>query len=308
MNLKASVVITTKNRKEDLRKAVRSSLAQQPPLEIIVIDDGSTDGTAEMVRTEFPGVVLHRFEVSKGSIVRRNQGARMATGEIIFLIDDDSEFSTPDIVEQTLREFAHPRVGAVAIPYVDVKYGPQVRHRAPEAEGVWVAGQFVGAAAALRRDVFLALGGYRELLQHMAEERDYCLRMLDAGFVVKMGRADLINHYESPIRKSNWNRRFGRRNDLLNAVCNIPFPQVLVHFPGTMLSGALYGARNGCLIETLKGYLLFASVARSAWAERKPVAQETYRLARLLKRQRWCRLEKIESRLPALVGVKPNPN
>lgn len=300
MKLKASIVITTKNRKEDLRKAIQSSVAQQPPVQVIVIDDGSTDGTAEMVRSEFPGVELFRFEESQGYIVRRNHGARLAAGEIIFSIDDDAEFSTPDVVAQTMREFAHPRVGVVAIPYVDIKYGPKVRHRSPEAEGVWVAGQYVGTAHALRKDIFLALGGYRELLHHMGEERDFCLRMLDAGFVVKMGSSDLIYHYESPVRKSNWNRRFTRRNDLLNAVCNVPFPQVLLHMPGTIISGALYGARNGCLIETLKGYLLFASVARKAWAERKPVTSETYRLDRLLKRQRWCRLEIIEPHLPLL--------
>ena len=175
-----------------------------------------------------------------------------------------------------------------------------MRHQAPDAKGIWVAGQYVGAAAAVRRNVFLALGGYRELLHHMAEERDFCLRMLDAGFVVRMGRADLIYHHESPVRKLNWNRRYGRRNDLLNAACNVPFPAVLFHFPGTILSGSLYGLKHQCLFETLRGYLLFTWVIKAAWRERKPVAVNTYLVAQRLKRKRWCRLEEVESELNPL--------
>ena len=104
MPLTASIVITTKNRKEELRLALRSAVTQSGQPEIIVLDDGSTDGTAELVRVEFPQVTLHRFEESKGLVVRRNEGARLAAGDVIFSIDDDAMFSTPRIVEQTLGE------------------------------------------------------------------------------------------------------------------------------------------------------------------------------------------------------------
>ena len=58
--MKASIVITTKNRKESLRRAIASAVMQTIPVEIIVIDDGSTDGTSEMVTSEFPQVRLER--------------------------------------------------------------------------------------------------------------------------------------------------------------------------------------------------------------------------------------------------------
>ena len=59
----ASVVITTKNRQDELRVAIQSALKQTAHVEIIVVDDGSTDSTAEMVRREFPGVRLIRHDV-----------------------------------------------------------------------------------------------------------------------------------------------------------------------------------------------------------------------------------------------------
>src|SRR5262245_32687574 len=106
---RASLVITTKNRKEDLRKAIVSALRQTEPLEVLVMDDGCTDGTEQAVRREFPSVQIHRTETSQGYIVQRNRGARLARGSIIFSLDDDAAFSTPNIVEQTLADFVHPR-------------------------------------------------------------------------------------------------------------------------------------------------------------------------------------------------------
>jgi glycosyltransferase involved in cell wall biosynthesis len=145
----ATVVITTKDRKQDLRRAVRSAVEQTAAPEVLVIDDGSSDGTAEMVHEEFPSVRLCREEESAGLIVRRNQGARMAEGDIIFSIDDDAEFSSPHVVEQILQEFDDPRTGAVAIPYVDVKRSPEMRQEAPVSDKRYCTFSFRGTAHAL---------------------------------------------------------------------------------------------------------------------------------------------------------------
>src|SRR6476620_11437826 len=103
MSRSATVVIVTKNRRDDLRRAVQSVIRQSAAVEILVFDDGSTDGTSEMLRAEFPGVTVHRSERSQGYIVHRNRGASMATGEIVFSVDDDAEYSTPNVIEQTLN-------------------------------------------------------------------------------------------------------------------------------------------------------------------------------------------------------------
>src|SRR3954453_10382370 len=103
----ATILIVTKNRKNDLRKAVASALMQTAPLEVLVIDDASTDGTSDMIRSEFPSVRLHRVEQSQGYIGHRNRGAEMAAAApIVITIDDDAGFNSAHTVEQTLREFA----------------------------------------------------------------------------------------------------------------------------------------------------------------------------------------------------------
>src|SRR5215204_4542729 len=118
---RATVLITSKNRKEELRVAIASALEQTAKPEVLVIDDGSTDGTSDLVRTEFAQVNLHRFEQSEGLIVQRNRGAELAAGEFVLSMDDDAIFSSPHVVEQTLADFDHPGIGAVAIPFINVR-------------------------------------------------------------------------------------------------------------------------------------------------------------------------------------------
>ena len=104
----------------------------------------------------------------------------MAEGDVIFSLDDDAVFSSRFVVEQTLRDFSHPRIGAVAIPYIEPHKANKEMQRAPTREDVWITASYIGTAHAVRRDVFLALGGYREHLVHQGEEGAFCIRMLAA--------------------------------------------------------------------------------------------------------------------------------
>jgi glycosyltransferase involved in cell wall biosynthesis len=148
-----------------------------------------------------PQLRLIRHKVSAGYIVRRNEGARVAKGDVVFSLDDDAVFSSPFVLEQTLRDFSHPRIGAVAIPYIEPHKANKEMQRAPTREDVWITASYIGTAHAVRRDVFLALRGYREHLVHQGEEGDFCLRMLAADAAQVMtdsgGREterDLFNH------------------------------------------------------------------------------------------------------------------
>jgi hypothetical protein len=99
---------------------------------------------------------------------------------VVFSLDDDAVFSSTFVVEQTLQDFSHSRIGAVAIPYIEPHKANKEMQRAQTREDVWIMASYIGTAHAVRRDVFLALGGYREHLVHQGEEGDFCLRMLAA--------------------------------------------------------------------------------------------------------------------------------
>jgi glycosyltransferase involved in cell wall biosynthesis len=281
--VKASVVVTTRNRKDELRGTLRSACAQTAQPEVLVIDDGSTDGTADMIRREFPRIVLERFEESKGYIVRRNAGARMATGDVIFSIDDDAAFSTPEVVRQTLPEFDDPRIGAVAIPYIEPHKGNRLFQQAPDRNHVWVADRFIGTAHALRRDVFLKLGGYREHLVHQGEEGDYCLRMLDVGYFVRLGNADPILHFESPKRDFRRMDYYGARNAILFVWQNVPWPAFPLHLLATTFNVLCWTFRPGRFIRRLRAVLVGYGWCLAHWRARCPVARSSYVRARALR-------------------------
>jgi GT2 family glycosyltransferase len=153
---------------------------------------------------------------------------------------------------------------------------------------------FVGTAYALDRELFLRIGGYRGVLKHSGEERDFCSRLYARGYCVRLGTAPAVYHYASPIRDAWRARMLERRNDICNACWNVPFPQLLYHLPGTVLSGLRYGVSHGCLGATLAGYRRAPGICLRHWNERAPVRAGIYRLLRKLNRQQLLPLEEIE--------------
>lgn len=293
----ATVVIATRNRRDELRTAIASVLAQTVPIEILVIDDGSCDGSPEMVNLEFPSVRLERSVVSRGCVAQRNRAAKLAKGQVIFSIDDDAAFVSSRTVEQTLREFDSNRIGAVAIPYVEPRKSALVRQQVPAKEGIFVTDSFIGTAHAVRRDLFLQVGGYREDLVHQGEEMDFCLRLLEAGYVVRVGRGDPISHFESPRRDLGRMDFYGRRNDILFVWHNVPIQYFLLHAMATSVNGIVAGIRVGRLLSMLRGTLSGYASCLKRWTDRRPVNPTIYRLSRRLKKHGPQSLENIESLL-----------
>jgi GT2 family glycosyltransferase len=291
----ATVVIVTKDRRADALRAVASAVSQQPAAEVLVVDDGSVDGTAESVREAFPHVRIERFDESEGYIVRRNQGAELASGRILVSIDDDAEMSSADVVAATVADFDDPQVGAVAIPYLDLP-DQTVRQRAPGIEGVNLVHRFRGTAYAVRRDLFLEIGGFRTTLFHQAEEADFCLRLLDAGYVVRLGRAAPIQHHASPSRVPERAWFYECRNGILFAWHNVPMPALVLQLTKTTLNLLRLG--RGVRRTTLfaRGLLVGYRDALRDRSGRRPVRPDTWRLySRLGKRP--ATIEDVRTRL-----------
>jgi len=304
--LSATIVIPTKNRKDDLRRAIVSCLNQTVLFEVLVMDDGSTDGTAEMVKREFPTIGFHRDEVSQGPAVQRNRGVKMASGAIVFSIDDDADFPSRHTGAQTLAEFDFPKVGAVGIPLINVNTSPKVLQRAPSRDGIFVTDAFWGGACAVRRDVFLRVGGYREYLRQQLEEDDLAIRILDAGYFTRLGNADPIHHYESPIRDRRYQDILGARNKILFGWHNVPMPDVLLYLPGTCVTHFAHGLKIRHPLRIVRGIENgFAACVLEQFDQRRPVRRATYRLFRRIRKSRAVRLEAVQRFLSAANPPRP---
>ncbi|MEV4266721.1 glycosyltransferase [Kribbella sp. NPDC049584] len=112
-----SVIVPAYNESAGIEAAIRSLVASDHPVEVIVVDDGSTDGTADLVealiRDEgLPWVRVIR-QPNAGKPVALNTGLRAARYELIVMVDGDTVFE-PDAVRNLVQPFAHPGVGAVS--------------------------------------------------------------------------------------------------------------------------------------------------------------------------------------------------
>ena len=303
----ATVVITTKDRRDELPLAIESVLAQEgADIELLVVDDGSRDGTSEMVAGRYPGVRIDRSERSLGLIAQRTRAAGLASAPVIVSIDDDARFVSPHTIAQTLADFDHERIGAVAIPFVDIRaQGTAARQEAPDHAQRWIAHVYVGTAHALRRDVFVELGGYRGSLIRQGEEVEYCLRMLAAGRVVRLGRADRLEHHESPRRPTADMYRLSSRNELLRTFYLEPLPGALATAAKQVAANVAVAHRHGHGRPGARGIAEAVAMAARTRSQRRPVGRGVMRADRALRRREPLRLEALEPLMPAIDPAAP---
>ena len=103
-----SVIIPTYNRCELLKRALLSVFSQTLlPTEVVVIDDGSTDGTNAMICAEFPEVIYYRQE-NLGVSSARNLGIQHTTGDWLAFLDSDDEWLPEKLSRQTAALAANP--------------------------------------------------------------------------------------------------------------------------------------------------------------------------------------------------------
>jgi glycosyltransferase involved in cell wall biosynthesis len=299
VSLKACIVITTKDRKEELRRCLASCMTQQPPVDVLVLDDGSRDGTGAMVEREFPTVRLIRSEVSRGVIAQRNRGAQLADGDVVISLDDDAVISTPDLVRATLAQMGDPRVGAVAIPIREFRGGAlwDVGVRAPDAERIYVCREYVGCAHAVRRDVFLRLGGYFRFLRFGYEELGLSMLLLESGFAVRVGTSAPILHYPSLQRDVAGQKREFARSAVLVAWRVVPWSRLPLHLLGVAYHIVQHGVQNGFFMSRLRGLAAGMACCVREPVARAPVSRATYRVIREMTRCGAMPLELVAQRL-----------
>lgn len=281
---RATIVVPTKNRRDELRRALLSVRRQTIPLDVFVMDDASTDGTSEMVQREFPEFTLRRSDVSAGPTAQRNLGTSLARTPIVVSIDDDCVLENPDTLEKTLTIFDNERVGLVSIPYIDALNSGALQGHAPDSTTPYAAFSFRACSYAVRKDAFLQAGGYRELLTIQGEEDDLSIRLFDHGYLVIAGDAPPIYHYESPRRDFSRVDMLGARNTILFTWLNVPLFALPVHLAATTYNLLAWGFKVGRPKNRTRGVLRGFRDTIANWRQRAPVKSSTYLLFRRLKK------------------------
>ena len=243
-----SIVIATRNRKVDLLRALESCFAQSyGPLELLVFDDASDDGTESAVREAFPAVRYFRQLESIGQVSLRNRGFQEARGRYVFSIDDDAYFSDRSIVSAVVEFFesAPETVAVVAIPFVEPRPSNSWHGVAgvydPTKNGARELRSFVGCAHALRREPVVKLDGYRSCFGFgQGEERDLAIRLMQAGFSIVSVPTKPIVHVPNPTRDLARLAFYSVRNTLLFDFLYVPTLLLIPRFLSDTVRLVLY--------------------------------------------------------------------
>lgn len=198
--MNVSVIIPSFNRRAVLSRALHSVYAQSlPALEVIVVDDGSTDGTDEMVQTRFPQVT-YVYQPNGGVSAARNNGIRLAQSEWIALIDSDDEWRPEKLRRQYEALVRYPDFRVCHTEEIWIRRGKRVNAKRIHAKaGGWIFQHCLPLCAMspssilIHRDVFDEVGLFDETLP-ACEDYDLWLRITAKYPVLFIPNAQIIKY------------------------------------------------------------------------------------------------------------------
>lgn len=234
MNARISVVVLTHNRLNEVTATVEQLLALPERPAVIVVDNGSTDGTAHALRHRFPEVRVIACDRNIGA-AGRNHGVAATATEYVAFSDDDTRWQ-PGSLEHAVRTLdASPSVavlsGRVLVgdersidpTCARMKTSPLSRDGLP---GPALVGYMAGACV-FRTEVFREAGGYEPRLFLGGEEALVSLDVLDRGYAIVYCETLVVTHYPSSARDAGLRRRMLARNEALVAWLRLPLAEAI---------------------------------------------------------------------------------
>ncbi len=200
-NSRVSIVIPAYNSAVSLRETIKALLCQNYPgeKEIIVVDDGSTDATREVVKG-FPQV-QYFYQDNAGPATARNRGWKISTGEVVFFTDADCE-PKETWIKTMLGYLAETKVAVVSGSY-GIKNNDSLLARCIYREIIFrhrtlmpdYPKSFGSYNFCVRRNVMMEVGGFDETYRSASgEDNDLSYRIFKAGYAIRFAKKVEVNH------------------------------------------------------------------------------------------------------------------
>ena len=213
-----SVVIPTYNRAARLRRVLSALARQTYPrtcYEIVVVSDGSTDGTDDMLREHPPTEIVFAAQVNGGPASARNRGIDLASGKLLLFIDDDV-IATPSLLERHVESHREGGEGLVVIgpmstppdghlsPWVQWEQTMLYRQYNAMVSGIYdpTPRQFYTGNASVARDAVVAAGGFDPTFRR-AEDIELAYRLEAAGLRF-IFNPDAVGHHHAERSFASW--------------------------------------------------------------------------------------------------------
>jgi glycosyltransferase involved in cell wall biosynthesis len=201
--LRVSCIVPVYNGERFLAEALDSILAQtHRPFEIIVIDDGSTDGTPEVI-AGYAGRVRYQRQENAGVAAARNAGLELASGELIAILDADDLWHPEKLARQSARFEARPELG-ISLTHVHNFWVPELAYEKEQSRGLLDTAMSHGSLVA-RRTLFDRIGPFDAGARHK-DVIGWLIRACQQGAAAET-LAEVLAYRR--IHQSNLSRRRG---------------------------------------------------------------------------------------------------
>lgn len=273
VNPLVSVAILTWNRRQHVAKAIDSVLSQTyRPVEIVVVDSASTDGTDELIYSCYPDVKYIRLHRNLGCPEGRNVALANCSGEIIYALDDDGWLATDTLQVCVDRFIRFPKVGVVGCNIL-----------APDETSAELGADFWhcdfgGGASAIRREVLQSAGYYPSDYFRQAEEGDLALRIFEHGYEILNCPQAVMYHENSPINRNDKLFLFYNvRNELYTIIRRYPLRYIIPAMTQKIITWNILGLKRRAFLYSAAGVVSALSSLPRLFQERKPVSIKAVR-------------------------------
>ncbi len=283
-----TVLIITWNRKEDTLETIQSIYEQAyRNFEIIVVDNGSTDGTAEAMHAAYSQVRLITLDRNMGATIGRNAGIVAARGDIVFCLDSDASPAHEALTNIVRRFQADPQLGVINSKIVNA-YTREIDRTAgwayterdkSDQDREFLSFSFSEGGCAIRKEVFDRVGLFWEQLFFGGEGLDYSVRVWDAGYTVIYYPEAVIYHRVSPQRRVAGAQRdcLALRETLDVYLVRYPWWMLIVFVPLKIGATLVRATRQRYLLQMLGALLDVVRQLPGLCKQRHPISNQTAR-------------------------------
>ena len=240
-----SIIIPTFNRKEWLRETLASLVQQTWPsehYEVIIVSDGSTDGTEEIAQEVYPFRLHYLWQINQGDAAARNLGARQSQGKTLVFLDDDIILEKNFLVQLLAVQDAYPNgivVGTDILwltetnPLLEGATAPSARPGSPNQEPIPFA-DVCSNNMSIRRDAYFAIGMMESLGfagSNIWCDVDFSYRAYYKGFEFIRSKRALCWHRDYVSRSLNSQIKRWREAAYRAVVLFQKYPDLVHHLP-----------------------------------------------------------------------------